>query len=486
MSKGYKKWIVLSILTLVAFITNIDATIVIIALPAMMKSLHLSVVGGNWIITSYLITSTIFLLPSGRWADMIGKKNIFILGVLIFTFATIFCGFSSSIVLLLVSRLIQGIGAAMALSSTMPILIQTFPANQLGSAIALNSTAWIIGSIAGPVIGGFLLLHYSWSYIFWVTVPFGFLAALGAAYLLKSSATSSKKIQNDWLGILTLSIGLSSFLITFSEGQSWGWTSFPTIFLFCLSIISIIAFIKIECWVRVPLLQLSLLKNRKCFINLSLTLTYCIAYFSLPYLLSFYLQGICDFNPQKAALYMIALSLPQLLMGPLGGFLGDSFGSKKILLIGNTILLISILTLTLQLTKFYLVLFIITLLVVSVGNALAWPSLSKIVFSSVPKEQSGTISGIFYTLYNVGRALTQPLSIFAMQFILPEPVLSTIMTKNNYVIQNRLESSATRSLQLAFWLVFAFFCLAMVFSVLPYSAKLKSENVTCKTDRMVR
>ncbi|XBS70365.1 MFS transporter [Acerihabitans sp. KWT182] len=125
------------------------------------------------------------------------------------------CGFSSSGPLLICSRFLQGIGAAMALSSTMPILIQTFPDNQLGVAIALNSTAWIVGSLAGPIIGGFLLVHYSWPYIFWVTVPFCFLAILGGALLLNGSATAYQKIQNDWFGILTLSISLSSFLIVF-------------------------------------------------------------------------------------------------------------------------------------------------------------------------------------------------------------------------------------------------------------------------------
>ncbi|XBS70364.1 MFS transporter [Acerihabitans sp. KWT182] len=196
--------------------------------------------------------------------------------------------------------------------------------------------------------------------------------------------------------------------------------------------------------------------------------------FSLPYLLSFYLQGICDFTPSKAALYLIPLSLPQLLMGPLGGFLADYFGAKKILLIGNSIILISILILTLQLKQFYPILFIITLLVISIGNALAWPSLSKAVFSSIPKEQSGAFSGLFYTLYNIGRALTQPLSIFSMQFVLPETVLSKIITGNHYASYNGLEVFATKSLQLAFWSVFLFFCLSMIFSVLVQSQRITS------------
>nr|WP_196606708.1 MFS transporter [Pectinatus frisingensis] len=125
----HNKWIILSIITLASFITNVDATIVIIGLPKLMQDLHLSVDAGLWIITSYAVTSTVFLLPAGKWADMIGKKIIFIGGFTVFTIATILCAIATSGFTIIPFRFLQGAGASMALATATPIIMQTFEKN---------------------------------------------------------------------------------------------------------------------------------------------------------------------------------------------------------------------------------------------------------------------------------------------------------------------------------------------------------------------
>nr|WP_238413439.1 MFS transporter [Alicyclobacillus sp. TC] len=131
------KWSILAAVTLVSFITNVDATIVVIGLPRLMSGLHISVVTGLWTITSYIITSTVFLLPAGRWSDLIGTKKIFIAGLAIFTVATFLCGIANSGSALIVYRFIQGTGAALALATATPIIVKAFPANELGKALGL-------------------------------------------------------------------------------------------------------------------------------------------------------------------------------------------------------------------------------------------------------------------------------------------------------------------------------------------------------------
>ncbi len=151
------KWSVLFVVTLVSFITNLDATIVITGLPPLMENLHLSIGTGMWTITSFYITSTVFLLPSGRWSDMLGTKHIFLWGFALFTLATALCGMSSSGEALIAARLLQGTGAAMAMAASTPILIRTFPPNELGVALGINNIAWVTGSLIGPVLGGALI-----------------------------------------------------------------------------------------------------------------------------------------------------------------------------------------------------------------------------------------------------------------------------------------------------------------------------------------
>ncbi|UUZ90048.1 MFS transporter [Paenibacillus sp. P25] len=147
------KWSVLFVVALVSFITNLDATIVVTGLPPLMEDLQLSIGTGMWTITSFYITSTVFLLPSGRWSDMFGTKRIFLWGFALFTLATALCGMAGSGSALMAARLLQGTGAAMAMAASTPILIRTFPSEELGVALGINNIAWVTGSLLGPVVG---------------------------------------------------------------------------------------------------------------------------------------------------------------------------------------------------------------------------------------------------------------------------------------------------------------------------------------------
>jgi MFS family permease len=152
------KWSVLFVVALVSFITNLDATIVVTGLPPLMEDLRLSIGTGMWTITSFYITSTVFLLPSGRWSDLYGARRIFLWGFALFTLATAFCGMADSGAVLIAARLLQGIGAAMAMAASTPILIRTFPSQELGAALGINNIAWVTGSLIGPVVGGALTI----------------------------------------------------------------------------------------------------------------------------------------------------------------------------------------------------------------------------------------------------------------------------------------------------------------------------------------
>lgn len=152
-----RKWRILFTVSLVSFIANVDSTIVIIGLPKIMDGLNITLVNALLVITTYIIANTVLLLPSGRWTDILGTKRIFIWGLIIFTIGTILCGFSNSGAMLIVCRVIQGIGAALASAPITPIIIKTFPEEQLGVALGINSTSWVVGALVGPILGGVLM-----------------------------------------------------------------------------------------------------------------------------------------------------------------------------------------------------------------------------------------------------------------------------------------------------------------------------------------
>lgn len=455
------KWIILLVVTLVSFITNVDSTIVIIGLPKLMQGLDMSIEAGLLSITSYIIASTVLLLPAGRWADIIGTKRVFLLGFSIFTIGTILCGIASSELVLILYRVIQGAGAALALATATPIIVKTFPESQLGLALGINATSWVIGALVGPVVGGALIGSYGWRSIFFVTVPFALIGIIGAALVLKDKEVL-KETKIDYLGIFTFGFGLTSLMVVLSKGQSWGWTSAPVLKLFAAVIILWGAFLAIELHVQYPLFNLRLFMYRKYSIGLGITLSYCIAYFSITLLLSIYLQGALHLDAMTASLLMISLSVPQLIMGPLGGKLADRFGAVRMIVIGLIFLMLGMFALGhlgSQLNKFAVV---IPLIVMSVSNGIAWPSIAKNVLSAVPQEQSGSASGMFYTLYNLGRALSQTLAILMIEISVPPAIVTKAIVGMADFANLQANEDLIHSIDFGFYSFIIFFAIAFL------------------------
>jgi len=459
-----RKWIILAVVTLVSFITNVDATIVIIGLPSMMEGLHLSMTMGLWIITSYIITSTIFLLPAGRWADMVGTKRIFILGFGIFTISTVLCGIANSGDILIFYRFIKGVGAALALATATPIIVRTFPPNQLGLAVGINSTSWVIGSIAGPVIGGALIGEYGWQSIFFVTVPFALLGMIAAWFVLEDTDLLVQS-KMDWMGMLTFGLGLVALLLVLSEGQAWGWLSPSIIGLFLAVLVMWVVFVITELRTHHPMFNLSLLSNRQYAAGLGITLNYCIGYFAITFLLTLYLQGALQLSPLESGMLMIPLSAPQLIMGPLGGMLADRFGPVPMMLIGFIFVSVGLFMLGNLGLQLSVVAVVIPLIIISVANGLAWSSVAKTVLSAVPREQSGSASGMFYTIYNVGRALSQTLALAAVQFSVSPAIISQALMGIEEAQSQHVHTILVHSIDNSFQFFIIFFMIALLLTL---------------------
>lgn len=380
-------------------------------------------VTGLLTITSYIIASTVLILPAGKWADAVGTKRIFILGLIIFTISTVLCGIANSGITLIIYRLTQGAGAALATTTATPSIVKAFPDKELGLALGINATSWVIGSIVGPVAGGALISGFGWRSIFFITVPFLIVCIIGA-FLVMKETNAQIKSNTDWAGILTFAFGLIAIMIVLSEGQSWGWISTPTIALFIVSNVLWAAFVIIELRIKDPLFNFSLLSYKNYTTGLGITLNYCIAYFSLPLLLSIYLPSALYLTPMKAGFIMISLSVPQLIMGPLGGKLADYFGASRMLVFGILFVVIGLVMLGNLRAELSIPAVVIPLIIISIANSISWPALSKTVLSSVPKTQAGSASGLFYTIINIGKALSQTLVILMLEFSIPPAIVS--------------------------------------------------------------
>lgn len=458
------KWSILLVVTLVSFITNLDSTIVIIGLPKMMEGLNISMTSGLWIITGYIIASTVLILPAGKWADTFGTKRIFVIGLIIFAVGTILCGIANTGLTLNIFRLIQGSGAALATATATPTIVKTFPSSQLGLALSINATSWVIGAIVGPVVGGVLITQLGWRSIFFITVPFVLLCIIGALLVMKETELNMKQ-KNDFTGIITFSLGLVLTMVVLSEGQSLGWLSYETLGLLITAILLWIAFIITELRVENPLFNFNLLLYRNYSIGLVITLCYCIAYFSLPLLLSIYLQSALHLSPTMSGLLMISLSVPQLVIGPFAGKLVDHIGSLKTLTFGIIFLIIGIFLLGNLEDELSISAIVTPLILLSIANGLAWPSLAKTILSAVPKEQSGSASGMHYTIMNVGKALSQTLAILAIEVVIPAEAVSKAIIGIGNLNSINIKGNLVSSIDSSFKFFTIFFVIALILSL---------------------
>ncbi|WP_145132884.1 DHA2 family efflux MFS transporter permease subunit [Paenibacillus sp. Y412MC10] len=469
------KWSVLFVVTLVSFITNLDATIVVNGLPPLMEDLHLSLELGMWTLTSFYITSTVFLLPSGRWSDMFGTKRIFLWGFALFTVATALCGMAGSGTVLILARLLQGAGAAMAMAASTPILMRTFPPQELGRALGINNIAWVTGSLLGPVVGGALIGGFGWRSMFYAIVPLGILGLIAGFFILRESA-ELQKARTDWPGLLTYGTGLTAFLIVLSEAQSWGWASMITLGLLALGILLWTAFVFIEKSVRHPLFDLGLLGYRDYTIGLGITASYCIGYFAVSILLTLYLQGVQHLSPLEAGLMLIPLSVPQLFTAPLGGKLADRFGPARMILLGSFLIGLAILLLGQLGPEMSRAAVIIPLMIISAATGLSWPSLAKAVLSAAPPNQAGPASGVFWTVYNMCRAISQALVLVIIQWVAKSDVASHLLSGAQNHDMSSSRDALIHATNVGFRLFAAFLALAILLGLFLLGTQRKRQG----------
>ncbi|RNB87257.1 DHA2 family efflux MFS transporter permease subunit [Brevibacillus fluminis] len=468
------KWSVLFVVTLVSFITNLDATIVVTGLPPLMKDLSLSIETGMWTITSFYITSTVFLLPSGRWSDMLGTKRVFLWGFALFTLATALCGTAGSGAALIGDRLLQGTGAAMAMAASTPILIRTFPPNELGVALGINNIAWVTGSLIGPVLGGALIGEFGWRSMFYAVVPIGVIGLAAGIFFLRDTL-ADEKAKTDWPGMLTFGPGLTALLIALSEGQAWGWASGRTLGLFATAIFLWIAFVFIEMKARHPLFHLSLLAYRNYSIGLGITMSYCIGYFAVTILLTLYLQGAQNLSPLESGLMLIPLSVPQLFTAPFGGRLADRFGPARMILLGSFLIGFALLMLGQLGHQLSNMAVIIPLMIISAATGLSWPSLAKAVLSAAPQEQAGSASGMFWTVYNMGRAISQALALAVVQLVAKSEVASKLLSGAGVEDLSQSKDTLIYASNIGFRFFAVFLAIAVLLGLLLLRPQMRTE-----------
>ncbi|MBM3146818.1 MAG: DHA2 family efflux MFS transporter permease subunit, partial [Actinobacteria bacterium] len=407
---GARRWEILALSSVGAFMGPLDGSIVSVALPAVSGDLRLSFGEAIWVQAVYLLAMAILLIPLGRLADQRGRMRYYLGGVALFTVASVASGLSVDGLMLIVSRAFQGAGAALMVATSAAIVTAVFPPQQRGKALGINVMAVYIGLSVGPPLGGILVDTAGWRWIFLVNVPIG-LAVLvwGALRLPHDRPAGRRALRPDALGAGLLAVFLTCLLVPISFVPQWGWDASATVTLLAVSGLALAGFVIAELRVRDPILDLSLLRRNRLFAaaNLAALLNY-MALYGPVVLTAIYLQEVQGRSAAVAGWLLLSQPVLQATLSPFAGRLSDRIGSR-VLTTGGMVLMAVGLTLLATLggesasDTFRLV---VGLAVMGVGLASFSAPNSSAIMGSVGRDQLGLASGFLATMRVTGQALS--------------------------------------------------------------------------------
>jgi MFS family permease len=408
---------------------TIDTSIVIIAMPAIFRGIHLDPTApGNisyllWMIIGYLLVTAVLVVTLGRLGDMFGRVRIYNLGFVVFTLASIALSLDpltgpAGALWLILWRLVQAFGGAMLMANAAAILTDAFPARQRGMALGINQICGITGQFVGLILGG-LLAAWDWRAVFWVNVPIGVFGTIWS-YLKLREIASVRRAAIDWWGNITFAAGAGLLLVSITYGiqpyggQPTGWTSPRVLGGLAGGIALLIIFCVVETKIAEPMFQLGLFRIRAFAAGNLASLMGSIARGGLQFMLIIWLQGIWlplhgyDFadTPLKAGIYLLPLTAGFLIAGPISGYLSDRYGPRPFATTGLLVSAAAFAGLLLLPVRFPYWIFALIILCNGLGSGLFASPNTSAIMSAVPARYRGAASGMRSTFQNSGMSLS--------------------------------------------------------------------------------
>ena len=412
----FKKWLILINVMVSVFMATLDGSIVNIALPVISKELSVNISSIQWVVTSYLLGISVLLLIWGKISDIYGKKKIFAFGFIIFTVGSLMCGLSVSLKFLILSRVLQAIGASAMMALSQGIVTETFGARERGKALGLTGTTVAIGSLVGPSLGGILVHYFSWKSIFLINIPIGIIGAVLTFLIIPESKIFKESRTFDFTGsgMFVVSILLLFISLLLLQEGSIHTNVFIPIFL--LSFVIIYIFIKFEKKVKDPLIDLNLFKIKVFSFGVSSAFLSFIALNSTLLFIPFYLQYALGFSTLKAGLLLSFYPATSAIVAPISGWLSDKLTYRPLTIIGqgiNTIVLFIIATLNTS-SSFLEIAILMSLL--GAGGAIFQSPNNSSIMGSVPRERLGIAGGVNALFRNLGMVTGTTLSVLIFTF----------------------------------------------------------------------
>jgi EmrB/QacA subfamily drug resistance transporter len=407
MTAAPSKWTVLGIVGTGVFMCTLDSSIVNVSLPVMARHFGVPVGGAiEWVMIAYLVTIAATLLTVGRLSDYVGRRRIWIAGLVVFTLGSAACGAAPALGLLIAARVLQGIGGSLLMAVSPAMLTAAFPAHERGRALGLNTTVVALGVSAGPAIGGVITELSSWRWIFYVNVPIGIAGAVSTLALLPPERRGPRA-QFDAVGAISSGLALAALTGVLSFGYETGWGSPLSIAFIAAAVVASAIFVWQERRSPAALLDRSLFHHRVfLWANISLVLSF-LAAFAIAFLLPFYFEQLRGFDPLHTGLLLTPFPITVAIIAPISGRLADRIGTRGLASTGMAILCLGLALISRfdAATSTWGVIW--PQAVAALGQGLFQSPNNSAIMGAAPRDRQGIAAGVLAT----GRSMGQSLSI---------------------------------------------------------------------------
>jgi EmrB/QacA subfamily drug resistance transporter len=394
---------VFSVTSLGVLLTGLNASTLDVALPVVVRHFKASATAASWILLSYLLVSTVLILPFGRLADIIGRRRLYLAGLAVLTFASLAAAWAPNVQILIAARVLQAVGAASVMANTSALITDAFHGPSLSLGLGLNVTVAGVGLVAGPALGGWLADSLGWRSVFWFNVPIGVLSLIWAFITLRDMARPAIREPFDLRGAVLFLVAVGSFVFAIALGGTQGWMSASVIGSTVLFLISAPLLFRMQRREPFPLIDLSLFKDRERAIALGVTFIQALARFGLILLIALYLQAAHGWSAQRTGVIIVPAALGMMVASPAAARLARHFSARWVATTGLALTAGGLYYLALELDPHTgSTALALSLGVVGIGSGLFMTPNSASIMVSVASDRRGVANGLRSTLQSIG------------------------------------------------------------------------------------
>lgn len=398
-----RKWLVMTAVGLATFLETIDSSAVSLALPTLVKEFRVDFALVQWVMLAFVLSQATLMLVMGRLGDTFGKKPIFLSGLVIAAIGATLCGFAPTLQWLIVLRVFQAVGVAMAMALSFGIVAEAFPPSERGMALGTIGSIVSIGTVIGPVVGGLILSALSWRWLFFMNLPFALLSwPIGWRTIPHRRQGSGGRF--DYLGSLIFFVSLLAFLVATTFGQRWGFTEPRILLLLGVAALFLLVFVYVEGRVVAPVVELKLFSSLPFSINMVQRYLSFVIFVSVSLLMPFYLQNMVGHSARIAGILLTAIPIAFGGIAPLAGSLSDRLGSLPVTALGLFLLFLGALSISTLTAASSTVSYILHVLPFGLGMGIFQSPNNSVIMSLVPKERLGMASSLLSVVRTLGRS----------------------------------------------------------------------------------